>query len=151
MPTDEEHRLLHMENKTTFKVRVLHAQAPSKKEQFYDSLADFWTEWYQQYRKAIFPRLIVRFEDTLFHAETIMEKIGECVGRPIQKPYKYFLEAAKSHGDSIDLEAALFKYGTDRGRLSSLTCSDLEYAQKALDPELMRMFHYQQPEIYDIS
>jgi len=131
---------------STFQVHVSHRQTYLQKQDYYDSLADFWTEWYNMYRKADFPRLIVRFEDTLFHAETVMEKIGECVGHSMKKPHRYFLEAAKESGKSRDLVNALSKYGSSRGRLSGLARSDFDYAQKALDPEMMSILHYRQPE-----
>ena len=35
------------------------------------TLAHFWSEWYQQYIDADFPRIIVRFEDLLFYGEEV--------------------------------------------------------------------------------
>jgi hypothetical protein len=46
----------------------------------YKSLAHVWSEWYREYLDADFPRLIVRFEDLIFHAPAVLEQIRECVG-----------------------------------------------------------------------
>lgn len=46
----------------------------------YKSLAHAWSEWYREYLDADFPRLMVRFEDLIFHAPAVLEKIRECVG-----------------------------------------------------------------------
>lgn len=41
------------------------------------SLAHFWSEWYRLYLDADFPRIMVRFEDMLFHAKEVIER--ECI------------------------------------------------------------------------
>jgi hypothetical protein len=38
------------------------------------SLAHFWSEWYRLYLEADFPRIMVRFEDMLFHAKEVIER-----------------------------------------------------------------------------
>ena len=45
----------------------------------HDSLAHFWSEWYRLYLDADFPRIMVRFEDMLFHAKEVIErKFSHC-------------------------------------------------------------------------
>jgi hypothetical protein len=39
----------------------------------YKSLPHFWSEWYQLYLDAEYPRIIVRFEDLLFYGEEVTE------------------------------------------------------------------------------
>ena len=46
----------------------------------WSSLAHVWNSWYREYYHADFPRLIIRFEDLLFHTEAVLEEIRDCVG-----------------------------------------------------------------------
>ena len=46
----------------------------------YTSLVQVWNSFYQQYIDATFPRLIIRFEDTLFHLPEILHAIQQCAG-----------------------------------------------------------------------
>lgn len=151
---------------STYKVRVLNEQIDQ-----YDSLADLWTVFYKTYMEADFPRLLVRFEDLLFHRENVMAQIVECVtgesafsslssatattptdGKSRthkstgswfhEEPLKYRLSPVKEHGRSSDLVSAVIKYGTSRGRYAGMASEDLRYAAKALDPKLLRKFQY---------
>jgi len=153
VPTDvDRKKFILRHDGSTFKIQVQQYQMYYRQRDFYDSLADYWSQWNNQYMNADFPRLIIRFEDTLFHAETIVEAISECVGQPVKKPYKYFLDPAKNHGHSRDFVTAMSSAGSHQGqRPASLTLGDLEYARKALDPELMQIFHYGHPEVSNVS
>jgi len=98
VPTAEERQYNRYQGFDTFQVDV-----DRDYEEWYLSLADMWSEWNTAFLDAEFPRLIVRFEDTLFHAEKVMQLVTECVsGKPMEHPYKYHLAAAKSHGNSAD-------------------------------------------------
>jgi len=117
-------------------------------------LADYWSEWNREFVDAKFPRLIIRFEDTLFHAEKVMELVVECVtGRPMEHPFRYHLAASKTHGNPADFVTALANYGTERGRYDGLAREDREYVREggALDPRLMEMFHYPQVPHFDVD
>jgi hypothetical protein len=46
----------------------------------FKSLVHFWSEWYRQYLDADFPRLIVRFEDLLFHPKEMIDIVCQCAG-----------------------------------------------------------------------
>jgi hypothetical protein len=149
----------------TYAVDVKIHQTGLQYTDHYASLADMWTEWHRQYLNADFPRLLIRFEDFLFHREHVMAKIHECAGihssndnngsgrRPgdgeddsnsIKLPpvVKYRLSEGKSHGRSSDLLTALTKYGASKGRYAGMATDDLQYAAKALDPQLLQLFHY---------
>jgi hypothetical protein len=39
----------------------------------YKSLPHFWSEWYQLYMEADYPRVVVRFEDLLFYGQEVTE------------------------------------------------------------------------------
>lgn len=104
-----------------------------------------WSMWYQAYFNADFPRLMIRFEDTLFHAEKVMQIVNECVGSSESEitPFLYHLGKSK-RGPSSDFPTALGKYGSERGRYDGMAEVDREYARSALDANLMRTFHYPQ-------
>lgn len=108
----------------------------------YDSLADMWSDWYIRFFDAKFPRLIIRYEDTLFHAEKVFGIVMECIGRPTSRPYTYQLEASKVHGSSSDFVHALAKYGTERGRYAGLLPNDRAHARTVLNSTLMSTFGY---------
>jgi hypothetical protein len=112
----------------------------------YASLADLWSAWNQQYVDATYPRLIIRFEDYLFHGKQVLEQIVQCAGiTPRVRNYQYHVEPAKKHGAATDFVTAIIKYGTDRSRSRGYDLADLEYARQKLDPELMRIFQYKHP------
>jgi hypothetical protein len=118
--------------------------------QDYDSLADMWSKWNLfYYQEADFPRLIVRFEDTLFHLEAVMKQISDCIGMPLHEPFQYSLSRSKPSKRSNDFITAMAKYGRDDGRYDGFTKKERRYLQKALDPDLMKTFHYAQIPISD--
>jgi hypothetical protein len=104
IPTEEERALYG--NITTFQVK----QTFQTREKVYDdhfamyeSLARFWSDWNGWYvSNATFPRLVVRFEDTLFNLEKVMKLISECVGIPMDGPFEYHLDKAKHNKQSAD-------------------------------------------------
>jgi hypothetical protein len=101
-----------------------------------------WSEWNSQWVYTDTPRLMVRFEDILFHAERVMELITNCIGQPLAHPYRYHLEASKGHGNSSDFATALAKYGRGEGRLQGFEENGKEYLRTALHPRLMHYFRY---------
>lgn len=111
----------------------------------YDSLIDLWSEWNSLYYHADYPRLMIRFEDTLFHAERVMHLITECAGIETDEPFKYHIDSSKHLKSSADFVTALGKYGSADGRYDGLTPPDMKYLQTHLDEELMKVFHYKQP------
>jgi hypothetical protein len=118
---------------------------------YHASLVEFWNDWNRAYAKATFPRLMVRFEDIIFHPKQITQTICECAGGQLHtnQPFIYVVDSAKkgaAHGtDKTSYVDALVKYGTERGRYTGFTRDDLQYALKHLDPDLMRLFGYHYP------
>ena len=53
---------------------------------------------------------------------------------------------SRVHEGSSNLISAMIRYGSDRKRLASMTTDDLAFARKHLDPNLIRMFQYRQPD-----
>lgn len=63
----------------------------------FTSLVDVWNSWYREYYEATFPRLIIRFEDMLFHPEDVVEAIRDCVnGSWFQDEYIYYTTPIKT-------------------------------------------------------
>jgi hypothetical protein len=121
----------------------------------HNSLVEFWNDWNRAYVDASFPRLMVRFEDIVFHPKQITKTVCECAGGLLysNKPFKYVVESAKkgaAHGsEKTSYVDALVKYGTETGRYTGFTKDDLQYAQENLDPDLMRLFGYHYPKMED--
>lgn len=124
-------------------INAVSATYESKFSIQYDSLVHVWNEWNRDYLEADFPRLMVRFEDQLFHGEKVMQLISQCAGVPLNEPYVYQWRESKKHGASSNLLSALSKYGNSRGRQTPLDVKDLEYAKLTLNPTLMEIFGYQ--------
>ena len=113
----------------------------------YDSLVDLWNRWYEDYIIQVdFPRLVIRFEDLLFHIEEITTEVCDCVGGQMEKEFKYIIEPAKKakygHRGSSGMFESLLKYGNLNTRFKDFTEFDKEYALKNLHPDLMKMFRY---------
>jgi hypothetical protein len=102
-----------------------------------------WNEWNQEYLQADFPRLLIRFEDQLFHGEKVMQLISNCSGIPLKEPYIYQWSESKLHGKSSNLISAISKYGKRQRMKVSWTKPDLEFAKAYLDPTLLRVFGYE--------
>uniref|UniRef100_A0A7R9ZLF0 Sulfotransferase domain-containing protein n=1 Tax=Craspedostauros australis TaxID=1486917 RepID=A0A7R9ZLF0_9STRA len=113
------------------------------------SLIHYWNDWYRSYvSEADFPRLIIRFEDTLYHGEEVMRQVCECAGAEPLKPFTYLVDNAKSDHKQAknDFAAAVLKYGNEDGRYRNMTSDDLTFARLNVDKELLRMFHYKLPD-----
>ena len=145
----------------------------------WNSLVHYWNDWYRSYLHNTvnassadgggqrptqkFPRLLIRFEDTLFHAKTVMKSVCACGGgifsdNEDETDVGYGLPARAAPGtycrpvvdeakfqhkhDQNNLVSAMVKYGTDAGRYRKLTNDDLDFVEAHLDKELMEAFHY---------
>jgi hypothetical protein len=135
-----------------------------RKDKPFDSLAAVWNDWYGQYfdtnqketdtnkddDNVNYPRLIVRYEDLLFHAETVIKQVCACGGGKMRFEdnlmYKHEGKKGAAHrADSSGLIKAVIRYGSEQTRQSGFLPEDLEYAQHHLRPDLMTAFHYHPP------
>jgi hypothetical protein len=136
-------------------VRILHAK---DNVQEHLSLAHYYSEWYEDYFKADYPRIIVRFEDLLFYGEKVTRTVCKCGGgvpRPDNRRSGYFTHVSESakkgataHGaraERTNLVGALIKYGSFANRTNSMTKDDLIAARRHLDPKIMEAFGYLHP------
>jgi len=111
----------------------------------WSSLVHYYNMWYQSYVQADFPRLIIRFEDTLYHGEKVMKKVCECAGgESVSDRHLYFLDEAKwdHQQEQNNFVSSLITYGTDTGRYRNMTQDDLHFAKANLDQSLLDLFHY---------
>jgi hypothetical protein len=142
----------HLQRHATIPVHVKYAEFTTT----HDSLVGFWNDWYQDYYKKavphrIFPFLLVRFEDVVYHPKNVTQTICECAGGRMDENHKfvYIVDSAKrgdaAHGDIKQRTSyldALIKYGTRQGRYKGYEDADLQYVREHLDPNLMQLFGY---------
>ncbi|CAB9523102.1 expressed unknown protein [Seminavis robusta] len=125
-----------------------------ERAEHWDSLVHLYNDWYGQYFRADYPRLMVRFEDLLFNVHEMVETVCTCVGGvPREKQFAYVVDSGKfgpGHPEKgasqhTNLIGAMVKYGTDKLRFKGMTDEDLLFAHENLDPELMAAFQYEVP------
>ncbi|GAX17766.1 hypothetical protein FisN_24Hh167 [Fistulifera solaris] len=140
---DRERHPKELKDKETIPVVVTY---PGRRAHF-DSLAHFWAQWYREYLEADYPRLIIRFEDMIFHPRKVLSLVCECAGaKPKQEAFSYVVGEGKwgnkVHEGSSNMISAMIRYGSNSSRLTQMSEADLELAYRALDPELMDLFQY---------
>lgn len=122
------------------------------------SLAHYYSEWYNDYLKADYPRIMLRFEDMLFYGEEVTRTVCKCGGGvPVPDNgrlgrFAHISESAKkgasAHGaqsQRTNLVGALIRYGSLANQIDSMTVDDLAAARRHLDPKLMETFRYRHP------
>ena len=114
----------------------------------YNSLVDFWNVWYRDWYEASFPRVMIRFEDLLFHAEETVASVCNCWGGTMRPDFRYAKNSAKGqkgpHAGSAGFLASLVTYGNSTLRNQGILTDkrDVLYARKNLDEDLMTVFGY---------
>jgi hypothetical protein len=139
-----EHTRDHCPNLTDSTVTIHYPGQPAQ----WDSLVHLWSDWYNQYYHADYPRLMVRFEDFIFRPKEVLNEICSCAGAsPVSDTFSYVVDSGKwgSAHHSSNMITAMIKYGSPENRLRSFTPQDLEYAAKHLDKKLLRLFQYHLP------
>ena len=109
------------------------------------SLMHLYSDWYRQYLDADYPRLLVRFEDMLWQAPTVLDAIAKCVGAKRADPIAYQVKSSKGHGSGTGLVKAILKSGNSDLRHGQITNEDLEYARLHGDAKLLELFKYSIP------
>ena len=116
----------------------------------HDSIVGLWNDYYNEYLSADFSRLIVRFEDLLFHPEEVTKAVCECAGGSMSKSgrFTYVVDSAKkgdgAHGKKrTGYVDALVKYGMEVKRYQGYqNQKDLEFIRDNLDQNLMELMSY---------
>ena len=147
----------------------------------YDSLAHLWNDWYENYiefneheheheheheydkhatmKEPSFPFLIVRMEDLVFHAQTVVPQLCECAGAEFkgaggkngkgEGEIKHYARVANdnsgidvSKGHDTGLLRSIIKYGNFTNRRKGYPKFQLEAAKEILDSRLMNLLAY---------
>jgi hypothetical protein len=114
----------------------------------YTSLIDMWNVWNKEWYNVSFPRLMVRFEDLLFHAENVVSQVCQCGGGTMARDFRYVEDSAKGdrgpHAGSAGFLASLVTYGNSTLRMKGILTdgADVEYTRGHLDKDLVEMFGY---------
>jgi hypothetical protein len=114
----------------------------------YDSLPQVWNDWYRQYINVTYPAVIVRMEDLIFHAETVIPQLCECAGAKFKGTLMHSAEVRnQNHGIELNATAngllrSVVRYGNITNRRKGYPTNQLEAAHKILDPVLMDLFAY---------
>jgi len=162
IPTKKERESLNLDN-TTFKVITNPAQTNHRRFTKYDSLAELWSSFNEEYLYSEAPRLIIRAEDTFLYPKQLLEIISNCSGMPLKRDiisncsgmplkrdgeedsgFRYF-GSNSTKGGTADWLQAMEKYGRKKGRFpGTITSEEKGYLQSALSPTLMKLLHYPQ-------
>ncbi|GKY96751.1 hypothetical protein MPSEU_000634500 [Mayamaea pseudoterrestris] len=117
------------------------------------TMLDHYNDYYSDYKKAKFSRVIVRFEDLIFFPKQVVSQVCHCAGGQLEDgPFQYIIESAKkgsAHGKKSQLTGfvdAMIRYGKSQGRWRNMTQHDKRYAAHSLDTQLLQTFHYLRPE-----
>eukprot|EP00551_Chaetoceros_affinis_P009890 CAMPEP_0203662558 /NCGR_PEP_ID=MMETSP0090-20130426/482_1 /ASSEMBLY_ACC=CAM_ASM_001088 /TAXON_ID=426623 /ORGANISM="Chaetoceros affinis, Strain CCMP159" /LENGTH=426 /DNA_ID=CAMNT_0050525363 /DNA_START=147 /DNA_END=1427 /DNA_ORIENTATION=- len=120
----------------------------------YDDFVDLWNTFYNDYWNATFPRLIVRYEDLLLHANEIIPQICRCVDGKLvnttENGVTLSQESVKDvgrHGKTSNLVQSLMRYGNETLRTRHFSKGDLVYADEYLRQDLMEIFGYSDPDV----
>jgi len=118
----------------------------------YNNMAAAWNTWYGEYFEAKIPRLIVRFEDLMLHAKSIITEICQCFGGRLKNETKfhYVTGSSKSkelgHGNfTPGLMHALLLYTNSSNRIKLFTKDDLVFANEVLNKTMMGLLSYSIP------
>jgi len=118
----------------------------------YPSLVHLWNEWYNAYKQhAEYPFIIIRMEDLVFHTKETITAVCECAGGRIRddRKFVYVVDSAKKdspgHDTTTGLAEAWIKYSKPLAANGGFEYDDYRAALKALDHELIDLFHYSNP------
>ena len=134
-----------------YPVTVTQDQNRPKVTEHYKSLPDFWSSWYRAYLDDKRPRLIVRYEDLLFHPMFVLESISNCTGTPFPKRIRYIKKRAKRHGRSRNLLQVIRQYSSIEGQRARMSQKDQNFARRGFDTKLMHLLHYRHPELSSLD
>jgi len=116
----------------------------------YTSLVHLWTDWYQEYLQASYPRIFVRMEDLIYFREATVQHICECAGGKMTEIFFNVEDSAKAdspgHDVSMGWKAAWTKYAKPLPNYAGFVPEDGTAAMEVLQGmPLLEMFGYQMP------
>jgi len=93
----------------------------------YASLVDYWNQSYKGHLNAPFPHVVTRYEDLLFHTESVVGEICECAGGSMKEEFEFVVSPTKMGPGQAELNnavgppngfvEAMIKYGDSDARL----------------------------------
>ena len=143
-------------NSGPINVNVRYTEDRSKISHHKDGLVGLWNDWYTEYYDRNgddFPRLIIRYEDLLFHQKEVMKSVCDCAGGELKNQHRMHIRDTSAKGNSgvhtgsSGLLSAITRYGCAVHRLDGMTIEDKKFAEETLKPEFMEMFGYSYPPI----
>ena len=144
-------------NSSTIPVSIQYA----KFNRVHDSMIAHWNEFYKDYyQQNRFPRVMVRFEDLVFHPKQVIQTVCECAGGTLKHSngFQYIVDSAKiteGHGKhKTGYVDAIIRYGSTRfprWYSGGMTDADRQYVVEHLDPDLMGVFRYRYPDISSLA
>mmetsp|Transcript_5754 Transcript_5754/g.8461 ORF Transcript_5754/g.8461 Transcript_5754/m.8461 type:complete len:180 (+) Transcript_5754:687-1226(+) len=114
----------------------------------HDSYIGLWNDYNKLYDEATYPRLIVRYEDLLFHPDYVISEVCKCAGGRVlaEDERRYITDNAKAgqkiHEGASDLLSAVMRYGDEAKRVEGFTDEERSYAERALNKDLVDKFDY---------
>jgi hypothetical protein len=103
----------------------------------YPTLADLWSRFYQPYLAEDFVKsnriLLVRYEDILYHLESVLDAVLACVGDVITQTHNARLPY---------LAVSEMTSRQERGRYAGMTNEDVKYAKKAIPSWMLDKLRY---------
>jgi hypothetical protein len=115
----------------------------------YSNMAAAWNTWHREYFDTNIPRLIVRFEDLVLHAKSVITDICHCFGGRLvdEAHFHYVTGSSKSeqhgHGNfTPGLMHALLLYTNSSNRIKLFTKDDLVFANEVLNKTMMGLLSY---------
>lgn len=141
----------------------------------YESMGHLWNEWYGDYiefesstnageseqaenttaimKPPTVPFVVVRMEDLVFHAKTVVPQLCSCVGESVKREGQIqYVSKLQNHNRGIDnskgagLLRSVVNYGNITKRRDGYPAFQLEAAREILDPRLMALMGYRYEE-----
>ena len=98
-----------------------------------------------EYFTADYPRIMIRYEDMLFHAKEVMQIVADCAGLSMNttsETFRYQSTEARIWGGRGNYLDSLIKNGKPEHYYRTVEGENRKYVKRALHPALMETFHY---------
>lgn len=132
---------IHIYNKEYNKKRLVYHE--NVKTKVFDNILLTWNYFVKMYLNISNPKIIIRYEDILLNPEKVFKKIDYYIERKNkEKSSKIQLKKSKSFSDCRNLVEATKFYTNTKNRINSFEKKDIEYLQKYISKDIMKLFNY---------
>ena len=101
------------------------------------NLLQYWKDWYEPYYYADYPRIIIRYEDLIFHLQYVLSQICQCAGGSIVGKPRIPQHSAKGYQgveyQGNGLVKAIASIANVTRRINHMTQNDLSFADALLE------------------